>query len=386
MADIRFTAQGVQLAAFRDALRRNGVRCRNMQISGGVLSAEISAGAQRMLEALSERYDIRTEITARRGLRFRLAPFRRRYGFLFGLLCGGLFLRWCNAAVRSIEITGNTRIPDAEIIRALSELGVAYGVPFRDLPYNYIEQQMRLAVHDIEWITMRHVGGRLIVDLTEETLPPQMHQDRVPANIIASENAQITGMDVRGGFAVKQIGDTVHAGDLLITGAQTDSFGICRYYHAEGTVIGTYFDTFEQTLPYVSEQPVRGDSQTETVLSVFGRRIPLTLGFVRPAPAENLIYEEDREPFFCFGRQLPLSLIRCRYTVQENAISVFSEAELRAALEESAARYEQNFHADDRLISKETEFSQSDLGISLKINYVFEGVIGKSCEIFVKLS
>ena len=39
-----------------------------------------------------------------------------------------------------------------------------------------------------------------------------------------------------------------------------------------------------------------------------------------------------------------------------------------------------------RLISKETEFSQSDLGISLKINYVFEGVIGKSCEIFVKLS
>ena len=32
------------------------------------------------------------------------------------------------------------------------------------------------------------------------------------------------------------------------------------------------------------------------------------------------------------------------------------------------------------------EFFRSDLGISLKINYVFEGVIGKSSEIFVKLS
>ena len=55
-------------------------------------------------------------------------------------------------------------------------------------------------------------------------------------------------------------------------------------------------------------------------------------------------------------------------------------------LEESAARYVQNFHADDTLISKKAEFSRSDLGISLKINYVFEGVIGKSSEIFVKLS
>ncbi|MBQ5337866.1 MAG: sporulation protein YqfD [Oscillospiraceae bacterium] len=386
MASVHFTAKGAQLAAFRDALRRNGVRCRNQQVSGEVFSAEISAGDQKMLHALAAHGQIAVEITARRGLRYRLTPFRGRWGFLCGMLLGSMFLFWCNAAVRSIEITGNTRIPDAEIIRALSELGVSYGVPFRDLPYRYIEQQMRLAVHDIEWITMRHRGGRLIVDLTEERLPPAMDERRIPANIVAAETAQITGMDIRSGFAAKQVGDTVRAGDLLISGAQTDAFGICRYYHAEGTVTGTYFDTFEQMLPYVSELPVRGSTETETVLSVFGRRIPLTLGFVRPAPAENLIYEEDREPFFCFGRQLPVSLIRCRYTRQETAITVFTEAELRAMLTESAERYVQNFHADDRLISKNIRFSQSDLGISLKINYVFEGVIGKSCEIFVKLS
>lgn len=386
MAYIRFAAEGSRLSAFRDALRRNGVSCRKQQISGAVFSAEIPAAAQRMFSALAEQYEIHTKITARRGLRFRLAPFRKRYGFIFGLLCGMWFLFWCNAAVRSIEITGNKRISDAEIIRALSELGVHYGVPFRDLPYQYIEQQMRLAVHDIEWITMRHSGGRLIVDLTEERLPPAMHQDRVPTNVIAAETAQITGMDVRGGFAVKQIGDTVKAGELLITGTQTDAFGICRCYHAEGIVTGTYFDTFEQTLPFVSELSLRGKTGTETVLSVFGKRIPLTLGFVRPEPSEQIIYEEDREPFILFGRQLPLALIRCRYTVQESVLTVFTENEIHAMLEESAARYEQNFHADDKIISKRAEFTQTDLGISLKIHYIFEGVIGKSSEIFVKLS
>lgn len=386
MAYIRFTAAGEQLAAFRDALRRNGVACRRQQISGGVLTAQTSAGSVKMLEALAEYHEIKLSITARSGLRFRLAPFRKRYGFLFGAVCGAWFLWWCNAAVRSIEITGNQRIPEKEIIRALAELGVSYGVPFRDLPYQYLEQQMRLAVHDIEWITMRHEGGRLIVDLTEERLPPEMHDRRIPCNVIAAETAQITGMDIRRGFAVKQIGDTVHAGDLLITGAQTDAFGICKYYHAEGIVTGTYFDTFEQTLPFVSEIPVRARTQTETVLSVFGRRIPLTLGFARPEPDENLIYEEDPEPLYLFQRRLPLALIRCRYTVQQPAITAFSEDEIRSMLEESAARYVQNFHADDKVISKKAEFSRSDLGISLKINYVFEGVIGKSSEIFVKLS
>lgn len=386
MASIRFTAAGRRLPEFRDALRRNGVRCKNQQLRSEIFQAECGAGCQRMLSALAAHYEVRLEIAARHGLRFRLAPYRLRFGFLFGLLCGILFLRWCNAAVRSIEITGNERIPDAEIVRALAGLGVGYGVPFRELPYDYIEQQMRLAVHDIEWITLRHSGGRLIVDLTEERLPPEMHSSRIPANIVAAETAQITGIDVRGGFAVKQVGDTVRAGELLITGAQTDAFGICRYYHAEGTVTGTYFDSFEQMQPFVCELPVRGCTQTETRLSVFGRRIPLTIGFVPPAPSEHLIYEEDREPFSLFGRLLPLSLIRCRYTEQETEITVFSEDEVRAMLAESAARYEQNFHADDTVISKKTEFYRSDLGILLKINYVFEGVIGKSSEIFVKLS
>ena len=127
-------------------------------------------------------------------------------------------------------------------------------------------------------------------------------------------------------------------------------------------------------------------SAFKNVLSVFGRRIPLTLGFARPEPDANLIYEEDPEPLYLFQRRLPLALIRCRYTVQETAITVFSEDEIRFMLEESAARYVQNFHADDTLISKKAEFFRSDLGISLKINYVFEGVIGKSSEIFVKLS
>ena len=117
MAVIRIEAAGGQLAAFRDALRRNGVRCRNQQMRGECFSAETAAGAYRMLEALASRYQVRLTVKERHGLRYFFAPYRMRLGFVFGALCGIWFLWWCNARIRSIEITGNQRVPEAEIVR-----------------------------------------------------------------------------------------------------------------------------------------------------------------------------------------------------------------------------------------------------------------------------
>ena len=386
LAQIGFSAEGARLATFREALRRDAVGCRFQQIRGGVFYARTAARNERRLTALAGEMQITLHITERCGLRFRLKPYRKRFGLLCGLLCGAAFLYWCNATVRSIEISGNVRVQDAEILAALESLGAGRGSRFRDLPYTYLEQQMRLRISDIEWITLRQEGGRLIVDLTEEREPPALANDRFPSNVTAAVPAQITKMDVRGGHAVKAVGDTVRAGELLISGVHEDPPGVSHYSHAEGIVEGIYPAEFSAHQAFVEELPVRGHAVTETMLSVFGKRFSLTLGFLPPEDSADCIYEEDAEPLVLCGSVLPVSLLRCRYTQRETAITVFSEAEVRAMLEEDAAHFEQNFHAEDTIISKKAEFIRDDLGISLKINYVFEGVIGKTSEIFVKLS
>lgn len=386
MAEIWFSASGERLSAFRDALRRDGIPCTAQQLRGNCFYAQTAVRNERRLQQLAEMYDVTLTVLKRRGLRYLLKPYCKRIGILCGLLCGAAFLWWCNATVRSIEISGNETVSDAEILTALAELGVTYGTPLRDLPYTYIEQRMRLSVREIEWIALRHTGGRLIVEMTEERQPPQLADKRVPTNYIAAVPAQITEMDVRGGHAVKQVGDAVKAGDLLITGVQADRYGMTRYFHADGIVRGIYQAEFTQAQPFVAELPVRGESVTETVLALFGKRISLSPGFEPPAHPESIIYEEDADRLTVFGKAFPLTLLHCRYTRQETAISVFSREEAQAILEESALRYEQNFHADDTVLSREAEFFETDLGISLKINYVFEGVIGKTSEIFVKLS
>ena len=385
MAEISFTAAGARLPGFRDAVRFHGIKCKQQQMHENIFYAKTAASNEKRLSALAAEYGISLQITGRRGLRYRLLPYRKRFGLLAGLLCGIRLIHWSNATVREIVITGNARVSETELRTALAELGVQNGVRFRDLPYTRIEQRMRLIVSDIEWITMRHEGGRLIVDLTEERQPPEMDYDRVPTNYIAQVPAQITKVDVRGGYACVQPGDIVQAGDLLISGVHADAKGVTRFYHGDGFVTGRYAAQFVQEQPFAAELPVSGDSVTQTVLECFGRQIPLTVGFRKP-DAPGVICSEDREQMTLFGRSLPMAVLHRRYTLPATAVTVFSEAEARAILEESAVRFERNFHANDIIISRSAEFSRSDLGILLKINYIFEGVIGKTSEIFVKLS
>ena len=383
MAVISFSASGGRLSAFRDALRFRSSPCRHQQMRGNAFHADTAAKYEKQLSALACEFGVTLEIRSRRGLRFPLRPYRRRYGIPAGLLCGLLLLHVCSAAVREIRITGNSRIPESELRAALASLGVTEGVPFRSLRYDWLEQRMRLAVSDIEWITMRKEGGRLVVDLTEETLPPDMKQDRMPCNVIADVPAEIVGMNVLCGSAKVQAGDFVKPGDLLISGVQTDCYGFCRCCHADGTVTARYPAVFSRMQPFVAELPVSCASGTQTLLELFGCQLPLTVGFRIPdAPLSRC--DVIRTPLTLFGRALPAALIRKNYTVQETAVTAFSEEEARALLDESAARFEHNFHANDIIISRDAKYDRTDLGIMLKINYVFEGVIGKTSEIFVK--
>ncbi|MBR5405966.1 MAG: sporulation protein YqfD [Oscillospiraceae bacterium] len=379
---IAFSAEGAELTAFRDALRAAHYPLTAQQMRGGALYARARARHWFGITQTAAAHGIRLTLLRRRGLRFRLRPYRLRFGLLCGLLLGTALFIWCNCFVRSIEIYGNTNISDAEILCALEELGVRRGTAVSRIPFTYVERRMRLAVRGIEWIALRHTGGRLIVDLTEERNPPEMVRDRVPCNYIAAVDAQITDIRVLGGQAVRQTGDTVRAGDLILSGAVEDKFGTTRYYHADGIVTGIYGTDFTAEQPFCSEITVTGGTGTRHVLEVFGKRLPLP--FQPDPPAGTVIYGEVRHPLTLFGLRLPFSRIDCCYTESRTALTEWSADEARALLREAAARYEQNFHAADRILSRSESFTETDLGISLKIHYEIEGIIGKTSEIFVK--
>lgn len=378
---IRFSATGDRLSDFRAALRTAHYPCREQRITGGVFRAAVRPRHWCGITRLAAEYGIELKTGQRSGIRYVLHPYRLRFGILAGLAVGGYLLYQSNAYVRTIRITGNSRVSDAEILTALDGLGVRCGTAFRDIAFTYVEQRMRLAVHDIEWIALRHTGGTLSVDLTEEREAPALHSRHIPTNYVAAVQAQITDMEVLDGTPVKARGDAVKPGDLLISGVEETERGLTRYHHAEGRVTGIYEAEFTRMQPFHAELPVHGTPVTAQYLEILGKRIPLQLGFT--APLEDCVYEEYREPVMLFGMQLPVMRLRCVYTPRRTAETAYTAEEARTLLTEAAALYVQNFHAQDRKISEQANFSETEEGILLRMHYVFEGEIGQISEIFI---
>lgn len=380
-ARVWFAASGERIPEFRDAVRRAHYPCKYQQVSGGVYRAAVCGRHWFGIRRIAEEYGISLTAERRRGIRYLVYPYRLRLGLLAGLAAGLFLLYQSNSRIREIRILGNERVSDTEILHALADLGITYGTPYREIEFTFAEQRMRLAIHDIEWITLRHTGGILTVDMTEEREKPEMHSKRVPSNYVSTLQAQITDMHVLGGKAVKSVGDAVKPGDLLITGVSEDSRGITRYDHAEGVVTGIYEEEFCRQQPFHAEIPAHGTPQTAEYLELLGKRIPLTPRFV--PPEGDVVYEEIREPVMLFQMQLPVMRLKCVYTPRMTAETDYTPEEAKALLTEAADRYLANFHADDTLISAESAFTETETGVTICTRYVFEGEIGRIAEIYI---
>ena len=382
MGIISFSAQGEQLTEFRDFLHQEHLRCRRQQIRGGIFYAQTKAYRWHRVVQAAKNYNITLIIEKHSGLLHRLKPYRKRLGLLAGIVFGAWICYHCTAFVRTIEIRGNTNVSQNEIFRILENIGIAYGTAFHDIDFTYVERQLCAQISDIRWAAIRHTGGRLIIDLREAAQPPEMQRDHIPCNYVSDVSAQILSINVLGGHAVVQTGDVVKAGDVLISGVEEDVNGVTKYYHATGEVTGIYEYPLELFQPFCEEITVHGDPATESFLLAFGRRIPISINF--SPPDEPICYTEQVHPLMLFGHRTPFALIKGIHTPMTTTIAAYSPEEIDALLFEKMNRFEQNFHRSDTILKREIVRCETELGILLKINYIFEGVVGKESEIFVK--
>ena len=95
---------------------------------------------------------------------------------------------------------------------------------------------MQIRFAEIAWITVNVEGSRVTAILEEAVPPPAVVEDGIPTNLIAGETGFITRVEVQNGNAVVKPGDSVLAGDLLVSGIMDNKMGESRLAHARGRV------------------------------------------------------------------------------------------------------------------------------------------------------
>ncbi|MBQ3216837.1 MAG: sporulation protein YqfD [Oscillospiraceae bacterium] len=159
------------------------------------------------------------EVMEERGLLQSWNLARKRPFLLFSLLLALAASFFLQSFVWVIEVEGTEKIHPQEIIRALEEEGIGFGVWAASVDSQALKLKMLSKQPKISWMAVNRKGGKLTVLLSEtsgdadvNTLPP--------AHLVAVRDGVITDFTVLEGMRMCNRGEAVKAGQILVSGLE----------------------------------------------------------------------------------------------------------------------------------------------------------------------
>lgn len=205
------------------------------------------------------------------GRKLKLGAKRRAVFLLTFVLCVSL------AAVSSlflwrIEISGNDKLSDAEILRKLAECGVDYGAYWPALSSDEIRSRIVSEMPEIAWLSLNVRSSKAEIIVHERIDKPDIVNEKSPCDIIASKSGVIRKMSVLEGESAAIVGNAVAKGDVLVRGLMSSETGDERYVHSMAQVIAdTWYEISAQT-PLLEERKTEKSGRNTAFSLVIGKK------------------------------------------------------------------------------------------------------------------
>ena len=269
-------------------------------------------------------WQIRAKDVGKYGLPTKVFSYRKRFGLMLGICASIAIFCLAQSVLWRVDVVGNERLSDDEIIQALAENGMSVGDFINKLDTNHIEQSVMINHDDVAWISVNIVGNVAHVEVIEVIDTEIKEKESTPANLVSIFDAQIISLEVYTGFTCVKEGDFVRAGELLVSGIYKSEKAPLRYTRASGGVYGRVTKTFEIEIPLIQSKKVpTGEKITKKTLNFFGNSINFfTNSRNLPISYDIIHYVYTLNPF-SLG-ELPVSLSideYCGYEIIEVEIS-----------------------------------------------------------------
>jgi similar to stage IV sporulation protein len=211
------------------------------------------------------------QVTAVYGFRQVFGGLKRRPVLLSGLALALAAALVLPQFVWTITVTGNETLHDEEILRALEELGVGFGTFGPSIQPQKLKYKMLELFPQLEWLTVNCTGGRAEVVVRERLLSPEVTDRYAVSNIVASCDGVLVSMDVLQGKAVATVGQTVLAGELLVSGVQ-DQTNHVQLWNAEAEVYARTWHQITAVTPVNIDQKSSDGEEKVTKYLILGRK------------------------------------------------------------------------------------------------------------------
>ncbi len=245
----------------------NASPCRDFSITFCVHASDVDS-----LLAQSGKNGLAVKLISEAGGRKLVLGAKRRAVFLLAFVfCVSL------AAVSSlflwkIEISGNDKLSDAEILRKLSECGVDYGAYWPALSSDEIRSRVVAEMPEIAWLSLNVRSSKAEIIVHERIDKPDIVNEKAPCDIVASKSGVIRKMSVLEGESAAIVGNAVAKGDVLVRGLMSSETGDERYVHSMAQVIAdTWYEISAQT-PLLEERKTEKSGRNTAFSLVIGKK------------------------------------------------------------------------------------------------------------------
>lgn len=191
---------------------------------------------------------------------------------LFISMAVALFLTFfLQSFVWVIEVEGNQTVPKEVILRELEAQDIHFGTWAGEIDSQTTKNIMLNAVPSLSWLAVNRNGGKLSVLVTERESDPAEKPNYDTVNIVAAKDGVITDYSISEGMKLCSRGDTVKAGQILVSGYEDYGLFI-RNVCAEAEIYAKTWCSGTLVMPSERMQKVYTGKTEKQISLLFGRK------------------------------------------------------------------------------------------------------------------
>ena len=227
--------------------------------AGNAYEMYMSLSGFRKIRPFTRKTHTKAVILKRCGFPFFLKRYEKRKLFFISLLFCAVLLKVYSLFIWDIHFEGNQKWPDETLSEFLDSKGVAPFMLKSSVSCADIVKDIRKEYNDIVWVSASIDGSRLKVQIkeNEDTFKEEtdVSQEEHPTDLVAETDGVITEIVTRSGVPQVHVGDTVKAGDILVSGrieVKNDSGEVVGYQYQKSDA-----DVFADTqIEYSESMPL----------------------------------------------------------------------------------------------------------------------------------
>lgn len=375
MVDCELTSADPGIAL--DAVSRAGITLYQVETDGELsLRFRLARKDWARLWAVCVRRGDSLRLLRRRGLYWTLRGLKKRPVLLMGLAMLLSLVLWLPTRVLFFQVEGNNSVPARQILEAAESCGIRFGASRKMVRSEKMKNALLGKLPQLQWAGINTSGCTAVISVREREAAQSREENDGVYSIVAARDGFITSCTVTSGNALCAPGQTVTAGQTLIS-PYTDC-GICiRVTGAAGEIFAqTRHQIRAVTLSEGTRRTQEGDAQYHISILFGKKRINLWKDSGISPVTCGRIYEE----YYLTlpgGFVLPVGVTVETVTSWETGKATLDPEQAVASLAEFARRTVTERMIAGRILSQETSFGQEVGRYTLEGNFLCTEMIGR---------